>query len=61
SDKTYVGPRCLLVGGSVAGCEAVLHLAMHRHKMTIVTKDKDILMAEMPQVNRQIFWLKEKW
>ncbi|WKY48026.1 FAD-dependent oxidoreductase [Eubacteriaceae bacterium ES3] len=54
SDKTYVGPRCVVIGGTVAGCEAALHLAMHRHKMTIVTKERDILTDEMPELNRKM-------
>jgi NADH:flavin oxidoreductases, Old Yellow Enzyme family len=48
SDKTYVGPRCPAIGGGLAGCEAALHLAMHRHKMTIVDAAPDILTAGIP-------------
>lgn len=45
TDKKYVGPRCTAIGGGLAGCEATLHLAMHRHKMTIVEAGSDILAA----------------
>lgn len=45
SDKKYVGPRCTVIGGGLAGCEVALHLAMHRHKMTIVEQGSDILAA----------------
>lgn len=48
SDKTFVGPRCPAIGGGLAGCEAALHLAMHRHKMTIVDAAPDILSAGIP-------------
>lgn len=48
SDKTFVGPRCPAIGGGLAGCEAALHLAMHRHKMTIVDAAPDILTAGIP-------------
>lgn len=48
SDKTFVGPRCPSIGGGLAGCEAALHLAMHRHKMTIVDAAPDILTAGIP-------------
>ncbi|KAF5057613.1 Cinnamate reductase [anaerobic digester metagenome] len=48
TDKTYVGPRCIAIGGGLAGCEAALHLAMHRHKMIIVDSAPDILAAGIP-------------
>ncbi|WP_296557294.1 FAD-dependent oxidoreductase [uncultured Acetobacterium sp.] len=48
TDKTFVGPRCPAIGGGLAGCEAALHLAMHRHKMTIVDSAPDILTAGIP-------------
>lgn len=48
SDKTFVGPRCPAIGGGLAGCEASLHLAMHRHKMTIVEVAPDILTVGIP-------------
>ncbi len=48
TDKTYVGPRCIAIGGGLSGCEAALHLAMHRHKMTIVDSAPDILAAGIP-------------
>ncbi len=48
TDKTYVGPRCPAIGGGLAGCEAALHLAMHRHKMTIVEAAPEILSAGIP-------------
>jgi 2-enoate reductase len=48
TDKTFVGPRCPAIGGGLAGCEAALHLAMHRHKMIIVDSAPDILAAGIP-------------
>ncbi len=48
TDKTFVGPRCPAIGGGLAGCEAALHLAMHRHKMTIVDSAPEILSAGIP-------------
>lgn len=48
TDKTFVGPRCPAIGGGLAGCEAALHLAMHRHKMIIVDSASDILSAGVP-------------
>lgn len=48
TDKTYVGPRCIAIGGGLSGCEAALHLAMHRHKMIIVDSSPDILSAGIP-------------
>lgn len=55
SDKTIVGPRCVVIGGTIAGCEAALHLAMHRHKLTIVTINKDILTEDMAAAKRKLF------
>lgn len=46
--KAYVGPKCTVIGGGIAGCEVALHLAKHRHKMTIVEKSSDILKAGIP-------------
>lgn len=46
--KTNVGPKCTVIGGGIAGCEVALHLAKHRHKMTIVEEVSDILKAGMP-------------
>lgn len=56
TDKKYVGPRCTAIGGGLAGCEAALHLAMHRHKMTIVEAASDILTAgiSLAPVNKQM-------
>lgn len=48
SDKKYVGPRCTVIGGGLAGCEVALHLAKHRHKMTIIEQGPDILAAGIP-------------
>ncbi|PKM59912.1 MAG: 2-enoate reductase [Firmicutes bacterium HGW-Firmicutes-4] len=48
TDKTFVGPRCPAIGGGLAGCEAALHLAMHRHKMIIVDSAPDILSVGIP-------------
>ncbi|MBU4438279.1 MAG: FAD-dependent oxidoreductase [Firmicutes bacterium] len=48
SDKKYVGPRCTVIGGGLAGCEVALHLAKHRHKMTIIEQGSDILAAGIP-------------
>ena len=48
TDKTFVGPRCPAIGGGLAGCEAALHLAMHRHKMIIVDSAPEILAAGIP-------------
>ena len=45
TDKKYVGPRCTVIGGGLAGCEVALHLAKHRHKMTIIEQGPDILEA----------------
>ncbi|WKY44891.1 FAD-dependent oxidoreductase [Eubacteriaceae bacterium ES2] len=55
SDKTIVGPRCVVIGGTIAGCEAALHLAMHRHKLSIVTSNKDILTEDMAVPYRKMF------
>lgn len=46
--KTNVGPKCTVIGGGLAGCEVALHLAKHRHKMTIVEESTDILKAGIP-------------
>ncbi|MGV8905948.1 MAG: FAD-dependent oxidoreductase [Acetobacterium sp.] len=46
--KTYVRLRCTVIGGGIAGCEVALHLASHRHKMTIVEESSDILKAGVP-------------
>ena len=46
--KTNVGPKCTVIGGGIAGCEVALHLAKHRHKMTIVEESSDILKAGVP-------------
>jgi 2-enoate reductase len=56
TDKTFVGPRCPAIGGGLAGCEAALHLAMHRHKMIIVDSAPDILAAGIPMApaNKQM-------
>ncbi|MBI4858358.1 MAG: FAD-dependent oxidoreductase [Acetobacterium woodii] len=56
SDKKYVGPRCTVIGGGLAGCEVALHLAKHRHKMTIIEQGSDILEAGIPLVpaNKQM-------
>nr|WP_320024587.1 FAD-dependent oxidoreductase [uncultured Acetobacterium sp.] len=48
SDKKYVGPRCTVIGGGLAGCEVALHLAKHRHKMTIIEQGSDILAVGIP-------------
>jgi 2-enoate reductase len=48
SGKTFVGPKCIVIGGGLAGCEVALHLAKHRHKMTIVEAAGDILTAGEP-------------
>lgn len=56
TDKTFVGPRCPAIGGGLAGCEAALHLAMHRHKMVIVDSAPEILSAGIPMAptNKQM-------
>lgn len=46
--KTYVGPKCTVIGGGIAGCEVALHLAKHRHQMTIIEASANILKAGVP-------------
>jgi len=41
--KTYVGPKCIIIGGGLVGCEVALHLAKHRHKIIIIEASTDIL------------------
>ncbi|MBC3797470.1 FAD-dependent oxidoreductase [Acetobacterium tundrae] len=46
--KTYVGPKCIVIGGGLVGCEVALHLAKHRHKIIIVEASADILKSGVP-------------
>ncbi|MBC3889862.1 NAD(P)-binding protein [Acetobacterium paludosum] len=46
--KTYVGPKCIVIGGGLVGCEVALHLTKHRHKITIVEASADILKSGVP-------------
>lgn len=54
-----VGPKCVIIGGGLVGCELALHLKSNGHEVTIVEAMKDILQSGVPMAPMNEWMLRD--